>query len=173
MISPGKTPKQIKLDERNHVEKPLLDQLASLGWEIIDLMGMKQTPADTHRESLTEVVMLPVLRERLNVINPWLEDRTISLAESRGGVLVTTHPDDSMVRTCSPWPTPELLQKYYASSKFEGCTGKDSEAATSGLGHYTDLQSLNSEDAVTWSVFGSLAYAPASTRLSVFNRILE
>ena len=29
----------IKLDERNHVEKPLLDQLAGLGWEILDLDG--------------------------------------------------------------------------------------------------------------------------------------
>ena len=68
------TAKQLRLDERNHVEKPLLDQLAGLGWEVIDLTDMKQTPADTHRESFTEVVMMPVLRERLKVINPWLED---------------------------------------------------------------------------------------------------
>jgi type I restriction enzyme R subunit len=27
----------IKLDDRNNVEKPLLDQLAGLGWEILDL----------------------------------------------------------------------------------------------------------------------------------------
>ena len=51
------TAKQLRLDERNHVEKPLLDQLAGLGWEVIDLTDMKQTPADTHRESFTEVVM--------------------------------------------------------------------------------------------------------------------
>ena len=31
MRSPGKTSKHIKLDERNHVEEPLLDQLAGLG----------------------------------------------------------------------------------------------------------------------------------------------
>ena len=74
MSSPGKAPKHIKLDERNHVEKPLLDQLAGLGWEVIDLTDMKQTPVDTHRESFTEVVMTPMLRERLKVINPWLED---------------------------------------------------------------------------------------------------
>ena len=74
MSSLGKTPQHIKLDERNHVEKPLLDQLAGLGWEVIDLTDLMQTPADTHRESFTEVVMLPVLRERLKVINPWLED---------------------------------------------------------------------------------------------------
>ena len=70
-------PQHIKLDEREHVEKPLLDQLAGLGWEIIDLTDMKQTPAATHRESFTEVVMLPVLRERLKVINPWLEDNQV------------------------------------------------------------------------------------------------
>ena len=67
-------PQHIKLDEREHVEKPLLDQLAGLGWKVIDLTDMKQTSADTHRESFTEVVMLPILHERLKVINPWLED---------------------------------------------------------------------------------------------------
>ena len=69
-----KAPKHIKLDERNHVEKPLLDQLNGLGWEIIDLTDEKQKPSDTFRENFTEVVMLPVLREQLKVINPWLED---------------------------------------------------------------------------------------------------
>ncbi|MFZ3138217.1 MAG: hypothetical protein WA126_12605 [Thermodesulfovibrionales bacterium] len=34
-----KTHQHIKLDERNHVEEPLLDQLAGLGWEILDLDG--------------------------------------------------------------------------------------------------------------------------------------
>ena len=64
---------QLKLDERNHVEKPLLDQLAGLGWEIVDLDN-KQLPSNSHRQSFTEVVMLSVLREQLKVINPWLED---------------------------------------------------------------------------------------------------
>lgn len=64
----------IKLDERNHVEEPFLDQLQGLGWEIIDLTGKTQTPADTFRETFTEVAILPILRERLKVINPWLDD---------------------------------------------------------------------------------------------------
>jgi type I restriction enzyme, R subunit len=68
-----KTAQEIKLDERNHVEKPFLDQLAGLGWEIRDL-DSKQHPSDTFRESFTETIMLPVLREQLKVINPWLED---------------------------------------------------------------------------------------------------
>ena len=67
-----KTPQNLKIDERNHVEKPLLDQLHGLGWQIIDLNN-SQKPQDSDRESFTEVVMLPVLRQQLKVINPWLE----------------------------------------------------------------------------------------------------
>jgi type I restriction enzyme, R subunit len=65
--------RETKLDERNHVEKPFLNQLDGLDWDIIDL-DSKQQPGDTFRESFTEVVMLPVLRAQLKVINPWLED---------------------------------------------------------------------------------------------------
>ena len=75
-MSKNKSPTHIKLDERNHVEKPLLEQLEGLGWEIIDLDN-KQLPADTYRETFTEVVMLPVLREQLKIINPWIEDDQI------------------------------------------------------------------------------------------------
>ena len=75
-MSKNKTPPYIKLDERNHVEKPFLDQLAGLDWEIFDLDN-KQQPKDSFRDSFTEVVMLPVLRAQLKVINPWLEDDQI------------------------------------------------------------------------------------------------
>jgi type I restriction enzyme R subunit len=67
-----KTPAAIKLDERNHVEKPLLDQLHGLGWEVRDL-DKHQKPQDSDRENFTEVVLLPILRQQLQVINPWLE----------------------------------------------------------------------------------------------------
>lgn len=72
--------KQHRLDERNHVEKPLLDQLKGLGWDIIDLTDKKQIPADTNRTNFTEVVMLPLLHEQLKVINPWLEDDQVEEA---------------------------------------------------------------------------------------------
>lgn len=72
-MKPDPTPEPIKIDERNHVEKPLLDQLDELGWEIWDL-GRDQNPSDTHRDTFNEVVMLPILREQIKVINPWLED---------------------------------------------------------------------------------------------------
>ena len=72
-MSIQKTPQHIKLDERNHVEKPLLDQLNGLGWDIIDLDN-KQHPSDTFRENFTEVVMLPVVCEQLKKINDWMDD---------------------------------------------------------------------------------------------------
>ncbi len=72
-----KPPKRIKLDERNHVEKPLLEQLKGLGWDIIDLTDKNQKPSDTFRESFTEVVIQSVLRAQLKVISPWLEDDQI------------------------------------------------------------------------------------------------
>jgi len=85
----------IKLDERNHVEKPLLDQLAGLGWEIIDLTDTKQKPGDTFRENFTEVVMLPVLREQLKVINPWLEDDQIEEVVKQ---LTASFPGSSLIQ---------------------------------------------------------------------------
>lgn len=69
----NKIPDYIRIDERNHVEKPLLDQLEGLQWEILDL-DKGHTPQQTFRESFSEVVMLPVLREQLKTINPWLEE---------------------------------------------------------------------------------------------------
>ena len=63
MPASPKLAKEISLDERNHVEKPFLDQLDGLGWQIIDC-DSTQKPSDTFRESFTEVVMLPVLRPR-------------------------------------------------------------------------------------------------------------
>ncbi|MCX5855824.1 MAG: type I restriction endonuclease, partial [Deltaproteobacteria bacterium] len=72
-MTQDKTPPYIKLDERNHVEKPLLDQLDGLDWEIIDL-DSKQHPGDSYRQNFTEVVMLQVLRAQIKVINDWLED---------------------------------------------------------------------------------------------------
>lgn len=72
-MNKNKVPQHIALDERNHVEKPLLDQLAGLGWEIIDL-DSRQRPEDSYRESFTEVVMPRILREQIKDINPWLAD---------------------------------------------------------------------------------------------------
>jgi type I restriction enzyme R subunit len=71
-LNTEKTPSHIKIDERNHVEIPLLTQLTGLGWEVFDL-DIKQAPQATGRISFTEVVMGSILRAQLQIINPWLE----------------------------------------------------------------------------------------------------
>lgn len=86
--------KQLRLDERNHVEKPLLDQLAGLEWEILDL-DAKQHPSDSHRTTFTEVVLLPILRERLKVINPWLEDDQVEEVVKQ---LIANFPGTSLIQ---------------------------------------------------------------------------
>jgi hypothetical protein len=74
-------------------------------------------------------------------------------------VLATIDPFDNLVRgDVYPWPPPELVQKLYASERWRGKTEEDDSAARRCLGHYSDLQSLNSEDALTWSFFGPLIY---------------
>ena len=92
-MSSKETSRQIMLDERDYVEKPLLNQLEDLGWEIIDLDD-KQLPADSHRETFTEVVMLPVLREQLKVINPWIEEDQIDEVAKQ---LVANFPSTGLI----------------------------------------------------------------------------
>jgi type I restriction enzyme, R subunit len=95
-MTPGSTSQTayLRIDERNHVEKPLLDQLDGLKWEIIDL-DSKQHPGDTFRETFTEVVMLPVLREQLKVINDWLED---DQAEEVAKQLTASFPGTGLIQ---------------------------------------------------------------------------
>lgn len=97
---------------------------------------------------------------RSNEMLDW-NGRTISAARSKGGVKAVAHPFDNLVRTgITAWPPPEIIQKLYKSWHDQAFEGKDLEIATSGLGYYCDLQSLHSEDAITWSVFGTISRMP-------------
>ena len=88
-----KTTQAAQLDERSHVEKPLLDQLASLGWQILDL-EMHQKPSDSHRETFTQVALLPILRQQLHTLNPWLQTDQIEEVITR---LTATFPSTTLL----------------------------------------------------------------------------
>ncbi|UCZ56419.1 hypothetical protein LGV61_11910 [Desulfurispirillum indicum] len=95
-------------------------------------------------------------------VKDW-NNRDIDCAKSRGGVTVTAHPYENLIRTgCKPWPPAEIVQKLYQSRQIRAFSGNDETVCTSGLGFYCDLQSIHSEDAITWSVFGTAARAPQS-----------
>lgn len=100
--------------------------------------------------------------------------RPLDVAQSRGGVLATTRPEDNLIRTgISPWPSPEIVQKLYQSPHLKSFDKVESDAASATLGFYTDLQSLQSEDAITWSVFGPLIYQDEPTRCRYTNSLLK
>ena len=73
------------MSEYLHVEKPFLDQLASLGWTVIDQgQGFIPTdPAASLRESFREWLLPEVFRDAIRAINrtadgtPWLTDRQL------------------------------------------------------------------------------------------------
>ena len=74
-------PKFLKLDEKNHVEEPFLKQLEAMpgvNWRILRLeMGPAQTPQQTGRNDLTQVVMFRELEASLRRINPWMDDTQV------------------------------------------------------------------------------------------------
>jgi hypothetical protein len=105
-------------------------------------------------------------------IKHWLRAEPIDVAESAGGVLATLDPLANLVRADVPlWPAPELIQKLYASDRWRGKTEQDDRVVRKYLGHYCDLQSLNSEDAITWSFFGPLIYGPADWQQEFVARV--
>ena len=91
----------------------------------------------------------------------------VEIATSAGGVLALATPWANLIRTgVLPWPPPELVQKLYQSRQVRAFRGPDEAIVTKALGFYSDLQSLHSEDAITWSVFGPIAYGPPAVRIA-------
>lgn len=87
------------------------------------------------------------------VIRDW-NDNPVNIVKSKSGVIALVNPLQNLVSTgVAPWPTSEIVQKLYRSSQHRAFT----KEATSHLGYYCDLQSVHSEDAITWSVFGTLS----------------
>jgi hypothetical protein len=98
----------------------------------------------------------------------------IEVARSKGGVLAVVNPTDNLVTTgVSPWPPPEIAQKLYQSRQTSAFAGSSHEAVVSVLGFHSDLQSLHSEDAITWSVFGTVAYANPAARRAFADALLS
>jgi type I restriction enzyme R subunit len=67
------------MSEYLHVEKPFLDQLAGLGWTIVDQgCGMiPSDPAASLRENFREWLLPQVFRDAVRAINPWLTDKQL------------------------------------------------------------------------------------------------
>ncbi|QKG51832.1 type I restriction endonuclease subunit R [Hymenobacter sp. BRD67] len=89
-------PVNYKLDERNHVELPLLAQLESLGYTVIDtsVSGGDDLTA-TGRADFGQTYLPAVLRASIQRLNPWLQPDQLA------GVIaeLLSFPASSLVRT--------------------------------------------------------------------------
>ncbi|MCX6855577.1 MAG: HsdR family type I site-specific deoxyribonuclease [Verrucomicrobia bacterium] len=67
------------MSEYLHVEKPFLDQLAALGWTVVDQgCGMiPSDPAKSLRKTFREWLLPEVFRKAVKAINPWLTERQL------------------------------------------------------------------------------------------------
>lgn len=98
----------------------------------------------------------------------------VTLAESKGGVLAFIDPFAGILRGgVKEGPPPEIKRKLSKSGRQGAFRGEDLDAVVEKLGFYCDLQSVNSEDAMTWNVFGPLIYAPESLRVGFCARLFH
>jgi hypothetical protein len=110
----------------------------------------------------------------VKLIPDW-HGREVCVAESKkGGVVAFADYADGLIRTTrSKWPPPEILQKLYKSRQARAFGESDQVELSAKLGYYCDLQSANSEDAATWSVFGPLMYGPREARHRFLGALLQ
>jgi type I restriction enzyme R subunit len=76
----------LRLDEKNHVEEPLLKQLENMPgikWTVLRLdMGNNQTAQETQRKDFSQVLMMKDLQSALRRINPWMNEQQVFEAVS-------------------------------------------------------------------------------------------
>src|SRR5271157_4922107 len=104
---------------------------------------------------------------------PFIQDwngLNIKVAQSKGGTLAVENPFSNLLLVKgTPLPPPEILQKLYASNQSSAFIEDNKNISTRYLGYYCDLQSIHSEDAITWSFFGTLLYV----KERILNRYVE
>lgn len=99
------------MSEYHYVEKPFLDQLDALGWDVIDQgEGIPVDPAISHRSDFREVVLKDIFKDSVRQLNltedgkEWLNDKQLDdLFEE-----LTRHPDKSLLEA-----NMDVLQRLY------------------------------------------------------------
>jgi type I restriction enzyme R subunit len=92
ILSNDKRNAALRLDEKSHVEEPLLQQLENLGWMVIRL-EQKQEPQQSFRAHFSQVVLQPKLEEALRKINPFMRDEQVLEVIRR----ITTFPQKNLI----------------------------------------------------------------------------
>lgn len=70
-------------------------------------------------------------------------------------------------------PPIEVISKVVKSNHLKDFDKKYHDKLIEDKGFYTDLQSINSEDAITWSLFGYISKLSDNIRIDFFNELLS
>jgi hypothetical protein len=98
----------------------------------------------------------------------------IPVACSAGGTLLLCDAYAGLMRPKdAAWPPPALVMKLGESGGPHPFAPELRAKVSATLGHYCALQSINSEDAITWSFFGPLMLAPEPTRAAFLNWLCQ
>ncbi|MBM9512014.1 hypothetical protein [Desulfogranum marinum] len=109
----------------------------------------------------------------MEFIEKW-DGKKVGVARSKGGVVATVDYKDNLVASgIRLWPPPEIVQKLYKSNQQRHFADENGNEVTRHLGYYSDLQSLHSEDAITWSIFGPLIYSSAHKRKAFVEELFD
>ena len=92
ILSNDKRNDALRLDEKQHVEEPLLAQLENSGWTVLRL-EQKQEPQESFRQNFSQIALLPKLEEALRKINPFLHEDQVSEVSRR----ITTFPTRNLI----------------------------------------------------------------------------
>jgi hypothetical protein len=97
-------------------------------------------------------------------VEDWRGGRVAATRSPSGVLLLLDYQDNLLPAVDAPWPPPALVAKLGESHHAESWPADIAEPVSERLGHYCALQSINSEDAATWSFFGPPMLAPAELR---------
>src|SRR4051812_35919512 len=101
-------------------------------------------------------------------------DRPLRVARSRGGVVAICDVRRALLyEEAAGWPPTALQRKLKKSAQIKAFDSPGAVELQEDLGFYCDLQSIASEDAITWSFFGPFLTAPPNERAKLLNWLLE
>ena len=98
----------------------------------------------------------------------------IKVIKSKGNSgAVVNYRDNLLVPENIIWPPIEIVSRLYKSEHISDFDESFQSELQKELGYYTNLQSINSEDALTWSLFGYISKQDNETRTKFVNELLE
>ncbi len=110
------------------------------------------------------------MEEKIEIIENWNGEPTKVLRSKGNKLAVIDYMDNLIIPSKSIWPHFDILKKIYKSNHEKDF---DNSEIKRELGFYCDLQSLRSEDAITWSVFGTLNYFSKEKKIKFIRSLFK